>query len=177
MSLDTNALLKSAGIGAGVLVVLAIISGVASLAVGPAADPSIMGAVGILSMVCCCVGLLLYAAVGVGYAWFAQKNETPLEPGPMALGGGLAALIAGVVQGVVNSIFSLITGSAGMADAMAQFQGADLPPEFAAAAGGGAIVGVCIGLCVVIVLSAGLGAAGGAIYAAAAKPKEPAPAA
>lgn len=156
-ALDTNALLKSAGIGAGVTLILAVITNAAGYVAPQLA---------ILSFVCCCIAYLFFALVGAGYALFAKQNGRPMEPGPMALGGAIAGLVSGVVMGIVNTVATLALGTQMIAQAMAQFQTADVP---AGMMQGSMAVGLVIGLCLVLVLSAGFGAAGGAIYAAVTK--------
>ena len=160
MSIDTNALIKAAGIGA---VVILILAG-SSNAVGIVAPD-----IAVLSIVCCCIAYLFYAIIGVGYAFFAQQNQTPMDVGMMALGGALSAVIASVVQMFVNIIGLLLVGAP---SAFAQLGGVD---QTAAVAGG--LAGGLIGLCIVFVVSAAMGAAGGAIYAAVSQPKTTTPAA
>jgi hypothetical protein len=163
-TLDTNALIKSAGIGAVVTLALAIITNAAGLV-----SPQLA----LLSIVCCCVAYLFFVAIGAGYALFAKQNGKPMEPGPMALGGAIAALIAGVVMGIVNTIATLVFGAQMITQTMTQFQTADVP---AGMMEGSMAVGLMIGLCLVLIFSAGFGAAGGAIYAAVTKERPSAPA-
>jgi len=153
-ALDTNALFKSAGIGVVVTLALAIITNAAGFAAPQLA---------VLSLACCCVTYLFFAVIGAGYAFFARQNGKSMEPGPMALGGAIAALISGAVMGVVNSIATLALGMQTITQLVAQFQSADLP---AGVMEGSVAFGLVIGVCFVLLFSAGLGAAGGAIYAA-----------
>lgn len=159
MSLDSNALLKSAGIGAGAMFVLALLAQVP-----------------LVGLVCCCLIFLGYAGVGAGYGYFVKQNEGEINPGSFALGGAIAAAIAGIVQGVISGIAALIIGTGSTAASLAQLeaQGIDIPPEMYdlyAGAGAGA-VGALTSICCAFIIAAVLGAIGGAIYGAVVKDKD-----
>jgi hypothetical protein len=161
MSLDTNALLKAGGIGAAALLVLTLLAQIP--------------AVGI---VCCCLGYLAYAAIGVGYGFFAKKNSGMVNIGGFALGGAIAAAVAGIVQGIVSGVLSLIlTTPAQMAQALEQLRsmGYDIPPEVEQAytTAGAGVASILIGICCAFIIAAVLGAIGGAIYAAATQNQAP----
>jgi hypothetical protein len=152
MKLDTNALLKAGGIGAGAMLVL-----------------SLLARVPFVGIVCCCLVYLGYAAIGVGYGYFAKQNGTPISAGSVALGGAIAAGIGGVLAGLVNGIGSYILfSSGGMVAMLGQLQqaGLTIPPEtyqmyqqpFM-----GPLIAV-MGFCFAIVIGAVIGAIGGAIY-------------
>lgn len=163
MKLDNNALLKAAGIGAGAMVVLSLLSQIP-----------------IVGLACCCLVWLGYAGVGALYGYFARQNGMMIEAGPIALGGAIAAAIAGVAQGLVSGIISLIftTGDA-MAQALTQLEasGIDVPPEMASMYTGATfgIFALFMGLCFSIVIGAVLGAVGGAIYGATQRDTLPPP--
>lgn len=154
MKLDTNALLKSAGIGAGAMLVL-----------------TLLAQIPFVGIACCCLIWLGYVGIGALYGVFARKNGALISAGPVALGGALAAAIAGVVQGIISGIVALVTTSAGMMTetlSQLQQQGIDIPPEMyqvytSAAIGPAAAV---MGICMAIVIGGIMGAIGGAIYGA-----------
>lgn len=170
MSLDTNALIKSAGIGTVIALVLSVISQVISLMLGvdtlsPTDATAIAGPLMIVSTCLCCVGYAVYAAVGVGYAFFAQQNGTSLDPGPMALGGGVSAVIVSVIQSVFGAILFLLFGTQALSESLGQFDTTEMMGPMLA----GGFIGLVIGFCIAFVLSAALGAGGGAAYAAIVK--------
>jgi hypothetical protein len=152
MKLDTNALLKAGGIGAAAMLVL-----------------SLLARVPIVGIVCCCLVYVGYAAIGVGYGYFAKQNGTPISAGPVALGGAIAAGIGGVLAGLVNGIGSYILFSTGgMISMLGQLQqaGLTIPPEtyqMYQEPYMGPLVAVC-GFCFAIVIGAVIGAIAGAIY-------------
>nr|MBN1228189.1 hypothetical protein [Anaerolineae bacterium] len=164
MKLDTNALLKAAGIGAGGALVLAL-----------------LGRIPYVGIACCCLVYLGFAGVGVLYTVFARQNNTPLDAGPMALGGAIAGAISGLLMGIVNGIFSAIQiGSGAIYNQLYMLEdaGLDLPPEVydMYSGGAGTIIGaVCGSLCWGVIIAAILGAAGAAIFAATQKDKVPPP--
>lgn len=161
MSLDTNALLKAAGIGAAALLVL-----------------TLLAQIPLVGIVCCCLAYLAFAAIGAGYGFFVRKNGGVVTVGGGALGGAIAGAIAGVVQGLISGIASLIlTTPAAMAQALDQLRsmGYDVPPEvaqFYTTAGAG-VASIFIGICWGFIVAAILGAIGGAIYAATTQNQPP----
>lgn len=157
MGLNTNALLKAAGIGAAAMVVLTLLTFIP-----------------LLGIVCCCLLYLGYAGVGALYGHFAKQNAALTGAGSAALGGAVAAAIAGLVYGIVNgAIFLVISATGGMVSYLQQLEGLgfDVPPEVAqlyAGTGGGLLV-AALSICWGIVIGAVLGAIGGAIYGATQK--------
>lgn len=165
MNLDNNALLKSAGIGAGVALVL-----------------SLLTLIPLVGIACCCLIWVAYVGTGGLYGVFARQNGASIEPGPMALGGAIAAAVAGIVRGIVGGIVSLVGVASGSAmQAMQQLSdaGIDVPPEVYQMYAGGAGIGILAALmqiCFGIFLGAVLGAIGGAIYGATQRSSAPPPA-
>ena len=161
MSLDTNALLKAAGIGAAALLVL-----------------SLLAQIPLLGVVCCCIAYLAFIAVGAGYGFFARKNGGMLTVGGSALGGAIAGAIAGVVQGLIGGLAALIFAApATMAQTLDQLRsmGYDVPPEVAQlySTAGVGVIGIFASICWGFFIAAILGAIGGAIYAVATQNQPP----
>jgi hypothetical protein len=154
--------LKAGAIGAGVLIVLALLS---------------LIPIPFLSCFCC---LLIFAAwVGAGLL-AARYSPAPRAAGATAGAGAIAGAVSGLGYGVVTTIVSVIRAVMGGAAAAAsqlppqllqQMQQSGMDPQtyqqivgFVAAPGGAAVAGslCCIGG---LVLGAVLGAVGGAIGA------------
>ena len=158
MSLDQNALLKSAGIGVGVGVLFGILRNIPFVGIG-----------------CCCLGWLFYAALGVAYGYFSEQNNNPIDVGMYALGGAISGAVAGLVWGIMSGIFSGIMTALGILDTASTYRqlrdiGIDVPPELMAQAQaadiGSILLGTVICACVGVLFYAALAAAGGAIYGA-----------
>ena len=132
--------------------------------VGSDAALGLVGVLGIFGLCACCFGYLAYIGVGYLYGRFAAEGGTPVETGTMAMGGALTAVAVGLLAGLCNGVFGLITGVSQMS-ALNGLSGSDRAAAGAVGAAGG-IIGLFIGLCIAIVLSAAFGAGGGAIYAA-----------
>ncbi|MBC7226806.1 MAG: hypothetical protein H5T61_06180 [Thermoflexales bacterium] len=152
--------LKAGLIGGGVLAVLTIIQSVGTLF--PAAS-------GIISCCVCIPFLLAYPGVGALAAYWLTPPRTA---GDGAKEGALAGVIAGAIDAVVTFIMALITGPAGAQQALQQ-----MPPEALRAleemglsglftTGGMAAAGCLGGICGLL-WAVAMGAAGGAILAAA----------
>lgn len=149
--MDTQAILKAGGVGAGVLIVLNLLG--------------LIPCVGCITLI-----LTLLAYVGVGV--LASLWTTPPRDGASGAKNGavaalVAALIAGLINMVIQGIYFGITGASQMTQALA-----DLPPEQLealrqagidpSALGVGAIIVASAGCCLLgILIAAGLGAAGG----------------
>jgi len=165
VNLDNNALLKSAGIGAGAALVLVLLT-----------------MIPIVGIVCCCVLYLGYAGIGVLYGVFAKQNGATVEPGSMALGGAIAAAVAGFVQGIVNGIVSFIGlqsgGTVQQLQQLYQQMGIDVPPQTyqMLQAPGMGLAAAAFGICFGLFIGAILGAIGGAIYGATQRNNAPPPA-
>jgi hypothetical protein len=161
MKLDTNALLKAAGIGAGGALVLALLR-----------------LIPFVGIVCCCLIWLGYAGIGVLYGMFVKQSGGAVNAGSFALGGAIGAAIAGFISGLVNGIYTLIAGTASYATALESMeqQGLDIPPEVYSLYTGPAIGvgGAFLSVCGAIIFGAILGAIGGAIYGATQKDSTPA---
>lgn len=155
MNLNQGALLKAAGIGAGVAVVNSIAASLVSLA---ALSSPEMAAIGVIGLLCCCIAILVYAGAGAAYGYFTEQDGQPVDIGGFALGGAIASAIAGVVAGLIGGILNLVLNVGGMMS-MSQFSG-----DEAAIAGAGGVIGLFIGLCFAIVIGGILGAIGGAVY-------------
>ncbi|MCX7854987.1 MAG: hypothetical protein N2556_03260 [Anaerolineae bacterium] len=152
--------LKAGLIGGGVLAVLTIIQSVGTL------FPSVSG---IISCCVCIPFLLAYPGTGVLAAYWLKPPRTA---GEGAKEGALAGVIAGAIDAVVTFIMALITGPAGFQQALQQ-----MPPETLQAleemglsslfTTGGFAVFSCIGGICGLLWAVAMGAAGGAILAAA----------
>ncbi|MCS7179499.1 MAG: hypothetical protein RML46_11850 [Anaerolineae bacterium] len=152
--------LKAGLIGGGVLAILTIIQSLGNL------FPS---ASGVISCCVCIPFLLAYPGIGVLAAYWLTPPRTA---GEGAKEGALAGLIAGAIDAVVTLVMTLITGPSGLQQALQQ-----LPPE--ALEGleemglsglfttGGLAVGGCLGGLCGLLWAVAMGAAGGAILAAA----------
>lgn len=149
--MDTQAILKAGGVGAGVLIVLNLLS--------------LIPCVACITLI---LSLLTYVGVGVLAALWMPP---PRDGASGAKNGAVAALLAGIVSGLVNMVLAgiqfSINGTSQLTEAIN-----NLPPEQAqaladagispAALGIGAVLGIGFGCCLLgIVIAAGLGAAGG----------------
>lgn len=180
-SINTNALMKASGIGLAVTFVMTLIgtgSGLAIQSLAKSGDQSsalaMVSVLGIVAVCACCFGYLAYAGVGALYAYFVGQAGEPLDTGKMALGGALSAVIVGILTGICSSVLSLVT-NVSQFSALNSLGGSSGSGAAAAGIAGG-VIGVFIGLCIVLVLSGGFGAAGGAIYAAVRGNRAPKPA-
>jgi hypothetical protein len=151
--------LKAGLIGGGVLALLTILTNLGTLL------PS-----GVSTIISCCLCIpLLLAYPGTG-ALAAYWLTPPRMAGEGAKEGALAGIIAGVIDGVVSTILALIMGAAGVyQQALSQ-----LPPEtmralkeMGLATTGGMAALSCVGGICGILWAVAMGAAGGAILAAA----------
>lgn len=154
MRLDNSALLRATGIGAAVVLVLTLLSQIP-----------------LLGLVFCCILWLSYVGIGALYGVFARRGGAMLSAGPLALGGAIAAGLAGIVQGIISSIVSMLfTSEAAMADALAQLeaQGLEVPPEMLEmyTGTGFGIASALFAICFSFFIAAIMGAIGGAIYGA-----------
>jgi len=154
--------LKAGLIGGGVLALLTILANLGTLL------PS--GASTIVSCCICIPFLLAYPGTGALAAYWLTPPRTA---GDGAKEGALAGVIAGAIDGVVSVILSLIMGTAGVyQQALSQ-----LPPETLQAleemglislyTTGGVAALNCVGGICGILWAVAMGAAGGAILAAA----------
>lgn len=140
----------------------------------------VLGLLGLIPTIGCCfniVALLVYVVAGVLAAlWIPPIRSVGAGAGQ----GAIAGLITGIgssVVGVISSVIYGLTGGTGRAvidptllDQLAE-QGVELDPEmlsFMTGVGGGLLGGA---MCCVfgLALGVGLGAAGGAIFAAVKK--------
>lgn len=162
-TLDTNALLKTMGIGAGVVILLAAFGyAVNALALGiaPGQLPdveTIPTGYWVYSACVSCVGYLLVVVVGAGYGFFAQRNGMTPHAGRMALGGALSLLGVGIVSSAISMVLSPVGRTLEMS-----FEMSGLPPY-------GPFRGfiplmVVVSICGALAIYAALGAAGGAVY-------------
>lgn len=153
--------LKAGLIGAGVAIVFSLFS-----------------LVPCLGCIASILALVLYVGVGVLAAYWM---EPPRDAGKAAGSGAVAGLITALGRGLTNIVVSALRFSVGNAQAMLQRQLRQLPPELLeqwrdlgidprVLARPGWAVGssaICCGLG--MLLAAGLGAAGGAIYVSLSK--------
>jgi hypothetical protein len=149
--MNTQAILKAGGVGAGILLVLNLLG--------------LIPCVGCITLI---LSLLVYVGVGVLAALWMPA---PRDGASGAKNGAVAAIVAGLVSGVVNMVLAgiqfAISGTSQMTQAIN-----DLPPDQAAALaelgispaalGIGAVLGLTAGCCLIgMLIAAGLGAAGG----------------
>lgn len=149
--MDTQAVLKAGGVGAAVLVVFNVLG--------------LIPCVGCITLI---LSLLAYVGVGV----LASLWMTPPRDGTSgAKNGAAAAVIAGLVSGLVNMVLAGIQFSMYGTSQMTEVIN-NLPPEQAAALaeagisptalGVGTVLGLSTGCCLLgVLIAAGLGAAGG----------------
>jgi hypothetical protein len=181
--INTGALLRAGGIGLAAGFVFQIISAAVGLISASAASGvnsadagTVATTLGGLLVCLCCVLALLYAAIGAGYSWFAEKSGGPVDIGPMALGGALAAFVDGILLGICGVGVNYLTNMLNLASQSGSPAfGVGLGATFGLPAAG---LGLAIGVCVYPFIYAILGAAGAAIYAALASNRsKPQPAA
>jgi hypothetical protein len=135
---------------------------------------NLLGIIPCVGLITCILGLIAYVCIGA----LAANWMPPVRmAGPAAGQGALAAVVAALIGGVVNTIILLgqaaILGSGRILsqippDALRQLEQAGMDPKMLDSFAGptGAILGgslCCIGG---IILAAILGAIGGAVYAA-----------
>ena len=150
--------LKAGGIGAAVMIVLAL-----------------LGLIPIPFLGCLCCLLAFAAMIGAG-VMAARYTPAPRTSGGAAGAGAIAGLLSGLGYGLVNAIVAVVRGASGAAsippEVMQQLEQASGDPQtfssvfsFMASTGGAAVTGslCCIGA---LLLGAALGAVGGAIGAA-----------
>jgi hypothetical protein len=113
--------------------------------------------------------LVLGAGAGVGYGYFARQNNTSVDAGMGALGGGIAGLASGlgysIVNGIGQALFSLL--GIGLSASTADYENYGLPPELAsqmAISAGTGIIGILFMACIVLFITGFLGAISGLIY-------------
>jgi hypothetical protein len=172
MSINTGALAKASGIGAVIVLIVAVLGQVLNAVLGYAPGEvmrpeEIPGWYPAYSLCLSCVMYLLYAGYGAAYGWFAHRSGTPLDVGQYAIGGALAGIIVALVSSLITGVVLAVTGPA-----LLESVQSGLP---AGTPGGSSVMqtamitGFIGGLCLVFVLGAGLGAAGAAVYAALAR--------
>jgi hypothetical protein len=175
-SLNTGALAKAAAASIAIYLVVYACNWGVNMAMGyspgvvPQPGTDAYNSVLSIGLLLGCIGFLMYLAYGALYGVFARRDGTPVDVGQYALGGGLTGAIVAIVGAVIGGIVSVASGAMAAATA-AQ----DLPPEAAGFMGGAIIVGLVVGLCVALVLGGGLAAAGGALYAALTRNRNPQP--
>jgi hypothetical protein len=152
MNFDNNALMKSAGIGAGAGFLIALFVQIPFVVVA-----------------CCCIGWVIWAAVGASYGMFVEQNGGALDMGGLAAGGAVAGAVGGIVRGIVSGIITAILTALGIgmdtAAQLAQLQEAGIPPEmYGLVQGGGTVIGIIVAICFTLVLTAIFGALGGVAY-------------
>lgn len=171
MAINWGAVLKTAGVGAIVLVLLQGCGYAFNAAMGipPGTVPTDPSALPpgyqLYTLALGCIGYLLYLGYGALYAFFAGRAGTPIQAGTMAVGGAVTGIIIALISTVLAVVNILILLPAMQAAFEAQGL-TDLPAEGMGIVLAGAGVGVVVGLCIAFVVGGGLAAAGGAIYAA-----------
>jgi hypothetical protein len=176
-TLDTNALLKTMGVGVGVVIVLAVFSyGVNALVLGTAPgempDPAAIPTGYLIYSACfSCVGYLLLALLGASYGFFAQRNGMAPHAGRMALGGALVLLVIGAAS-TAASVFAAWAATTDVSDEIFMalgivfgFSAYDLWRGYTPSM---IVLSVCGSLTAYVVL----GAIGGAVYALIARGRQ-----
>jgi hypothetical protein len=142
MNINTQSVLKAAGIGAGINAIIGIISGASSL-LGVDAVTILVG------LLACCGGILVPLLTGALYGYFTPGKETLGEGAAGgAISGMVAGLIYGLVSGVITAVVSLVQG---------------VSFDVLLANTGGTILGACCGA---LIFGSILGAIGGAVWTA-----------
>jgi len=152
--MTVQASLKAGAIGAGVAVVLALIS--------------LIPCVGCFTWI---LGLLLYIGVGALAAyWLPPVRTAGGGAGAGALAGVIAAIIGGIVNMIIGAVRVAIVGPQTMAtqippDTMRQLAEVGVDPTIFMGFGG-VLIGGSICCVIGLVIAAVLGAIGGVIFAA-----------
>ncbi len=170
--INTGALIRATGVGVAVAFVLEMISfgiGLASASavagVSSSETSTLLTALSAVAICSCCVILLFFGGVGAAYSWFAERSGSPMDAGPMAVGGALAAFISGLLLGLCASGVGFVSAPL----RLAATSGGSVAPALAgglAGAAAGGVLGLALNVCVYPLIYAALGAAGAAIYAA-----------
>jgi len=173
-SLNTGALLRAVGVSAVILLLMVGCGWGVNFAVGISPgeipDPnSLPAGYSVYSSCLSCFALLLYLVYGAAYGWFAQRGGSDVETGPMALGGAITGLIVAVISAMLSGITVALTGPSMMQQFQQQFETTGVPISSVA---GFLIIIVLISGCFVLLLGAGIGAGGGALYALIARGRQ-----
>jgi hypothetical protein len=162
-TLDTNALLKTMGVGVGVVIVLAVFGYLVNalvLGTAPGEMPNpeqITTGYWIYAACLSCVSYLLVALIGASYGFFAQRNGMDPHPGRMALGGAIALVAVGAVSATISLIITRLPRIFRESFVTAGLPSYGLFPGFVP-------LMMVVSVCGSLVIYAALGAAGGAIY-------------
>jgi hypothetical protein len=142
MNINTQSVLKAAGIGAGINAIIGILSGASAL-LGVDAVAAIVG------LLACCGGILIPVMTGALYGYFTPGKETL---GEAAAGGAISGMVAGLVFGLFNGVITAV---------VSLVQGASF--EFMIGSVGGTLFAACCGA---LIFGSILGAIGGAVWTA-----------
>lgn len=142
MKISTASILKAAAIGAGINMIIGLISG----GVYFLRMDIVSTLVGLLG---CCGGLLIPVMTGALYGFFTPGKETLAES---AAGGAISGLVAGLVYGVFNGFSSAV---------VLLIDGFDFAAVMAASG-----VSLLLSCCGAIFFGSVLGAIGGAVWTA-----------
>lgn len=163
-TLDTNALLKTMGIGmAAVILIAAFGYAVNALVLGiaPGEIPFDMQAIPtgywVYSVCASCGSYLLIMLIGAGYGFFAQRNGMAPHAGRMALGGALALLAPGIVSTILSLAITPIADTLETSFVMSGLPSYGLFRGFIP-------LMMIVSVCGTLSINAALGAGGGAVY-------------
>jgi hypothetical protein len=167
MSLQTRPLLISAGAGTVALLVSSLLNRQITHLALPSSTITPPWSGGIL--VCCFsifFNLAIYIGIGLLYIYLVSR-DAPSSAEAGMIGGGVAALLASLVAGGVNLIYSVLINANVINQATQSFT--DIPPDLAPSIGltlTAAYFGSAIGLCFSAVVAMLFGALGGALSGA-----------
>ena len=141
-NINTQSIMKAAGIGAGINIIIGILGG----AVGFLNIEAVGALFGLFA---CCGGILIPVITGALYGYFTPGQETL---GQAALGGAISGLAAGIVYGIVSGIINAISGLVNGLDFSAVISTSGTT--------------ILLSCCGAIIFGSILGAVGGAVWTA-----------
>jgi hypothetical protein len=161
-TLDGNALLKAVGAGLVIefifITIIRVSNALLGVSYGVIPHPeNITPGFTLYNLGSLCSGYLVFALIGAGYGFFAQRNGMLPHAGRMALDGTITLTILGVIGNVVSPIVSLLHDMIGDTLTLAGIPPYDPFRRFVP-------LMVAAGICISILINSVLGAIGGAVY-------------
>lgn len=158
MKLNNKALMTSAGIGAGVLILLSLCSGgLLFLPLAGSDAASLLVTLAPASFVLACCGLIINLAIGFAYVYFAAQTDGSVQVADGAVGGAAATAIAAVIGGLLSSCLTLVAPFAIAASVGSSPDAVSIIT--------GSLTGVAVAICGGLIGGAIVGAIGGLIGA------------